>query len=138
MALQWKQYSGKWNLQTQGQAAGARTWPAPSFGGGELWAWGRGNVGQLGLSNITAYSSPKQVGSLTDWSSVSGANEVSAAVKTDGTLWTWGSGYSGKLGHGNTTNYSSPKQVGALTDWASVSMQSSQALAVKTDGTLWA
>ena len=33
-----------------------------------LWAWGYNNNGQLGLGNTTDYSSPKQVGSLTNWS----------------------------------------------------------------------
>ena len=34
---------------------------------GTLWSWGRGNEGQLGLSNTTSYSSPVQVGALTTW-----------------------------------------------------------------------
>ena len=37
---------------------------------GNLWSWGANNNGQLGLGNITAYSSPKQVGSLTNWLSI--------------------------------------------------------------------
>ena len=35
-----------------------------------LLSWGRNNCGQLGLGNITNYSSPKQVGSLTTWSKI--------------------------------------------------------------------
>jgi len=37
---------------------------------GTLWAWGRNSLGQLGLGNTTAYSSPKQVGALTNWPKV--------------------------------------------------------------------
>ena len=49
---------------------------------GTLWAWGRNQAGQLGLNNTTYYSSPKQVGALTSWTtlcrSMSGANSTSA------------------------------------------------------------
>ena len=35
---------------------------------GTFWSWGNGSVqGMLGLGNLTSYSSPKQVGSLTGW-----------------------------------------------------------------------
>jgi alpha-tubulin suppressor-like RCC1 family protein len=105
---------------------------------GTLWSWGQNSSGQLGLSNTTAYSSPKQVGALTNWATVSvGLNDM-CAVKTDGTLWAWGGNQNGQLGLGNTTNYSSPKQVGALTNWKSVTCGTLLfTLAIKTDGTLW-
>ena len=104
-------------MQQVDAAIAAGTWT----GLPRLFTWGRSNFGQLGLGNLTYYSSPKQVGSLTDWSVVaSGVNNVSA-VKKDGTLWIWGYNVNGQLGLGNTTSYSSPKQVGALTNWASVS-----------------
>jgi len=107
---------------------------------GTLWTWGRNFYGGLGLGNTTNYSSPKQVGSLTNWSNVySGGNWV-MALKTDGTLWSWGANGFGNLGLGNTTNYSSPNQVGALTNWAFISVpcvNSIFVLAVKTNGTLF-
>lgn len=105
---------------------------------GTLWAWGQNINGQLGFGNITNYSSPKQVGSLTNWLYVSSGYST-YAIKTDGTLWAWGKGTNGQLGLGNSTNYSSPKQVGALTNWLKVSGGGYYgfAVAVKTDGTLW-
>lgn len=89
---------------------------------GTLWTWGGNTSGELGLGNITNYSSPKQVGSGTTWTTnVAGSTDYAwHVIKTDGTLWTWGRGTSGTLGLGNTTTYSSPKQVGALTNWANV------------------
>ena len=84
---------------------------------GTLWSWGYNNFGQLGLGNVTYYSSPKQVGALTNWSSVSCGYYHTVSIKTDGTLWSWGYNGIGQLGLGNVTNYSSPKQVGALTSW---------------------
>jgi alpha-tubulin suppressor-like RCC1 family protein len=109
---------------------------------GTLWTWGRGTNGTLGHGNTSNYSSPKQVGALTTWSSVSMGGNTTAngtsAIKNDGTLWTWGAGTSGMLGLGNTTSYSSPKQLGAATDWSKSTTGQACMFAVKTGGTLWA
>ena len=86
------------------------------LGNAGLWAWGRATNGKLGLGNATDYSSPKQVGALTTWATVTAGNSFTLAIKTDGTLWAWGyNGADGRLGIGNTTAYSSPKQVGVST-----------------------
>lgn len=111
---------------------------------GTLWGVGLNGAGQLGLGNTTTYSSPKQVGALTNWASVaitstntSGANARAFGVKTDGTLWTWGTSASAS-GLGAGTSTTSPLQVGALTNWAQISCAKYHTLAIKTDGTLWA
>ena len=108
---------------------------------GTLWMWGRNNNGQQGISSATdPITSPRQVGSLTNWSAISCNGNFTFAIKTDGTLWSWGSNNAGELGLGNRTNYQSPKQVGALTNWSSVSVSNtstSVVSALKTDGTLW-
>ena len=132
------QYSGKWTLQSQAQAVAAGTWSiTPTI---YLWSWGQNATGQLGLANITKYSSPKQVGSIGIWS-ISNANfsagNTSITVKKDGTLWAWGANSFGQIGLGNTTSYSSPKQVGSLANWSKVIIGARFSLAVKTDGTLW-
>jgi alpha-tubulin suppressor-like RCC1 family protein len=49
---------------------------------GTLWSWGRNDVGQLGLGNLTNYSSPKQVGALTGWSAALAGRNNSLAIKT--------------------------------------------------------
>ena len=107
---------------------------------GTLWSWGSDASanGVLGHGNTTSYSSPKQVGALTNWSTVASGFRATIAVKTDGTLWTWGANYFGTLGLGNLTDYSSPKQVGALTNWLKVSAGYASVFSIKTDGTLWA
>jgi len=110
---------------------------------GTLWVWGGNNYyGRLGLSlsgpSNTAFSSPQQVGSLTNWKTVAPDALSTVAVKTDGTLWSWGFGGYGQLGISNTTSYSSPKQVGALTNWSTVSSGNNSTLAIKIDGSLWA
>jgi len=105
---------------------------------GELWAWGEGGYGALGLGNTDNQDTPQQVGALTDWALVYNSQYTTHAIKTDGTLWSWGEGGFGRLGHNNTTSYSSPVQVGSLTDWASVVHNDNFGTALKTDGTIWA
>ena len=56
---------------------------------GTLWTWGRNNSGALGLGDTTAYSSPVQVGSGTDWLEAGGFSGATLGLKTDGTLWSW-------------------------------------------------
>ena len=112
---------------------------------GTLWSWGRNEFsafslgsGALGLNDQAHRSSPTQVGSLTNWKSVSCGAPYTMAIKTDGTLWAWGANNSGYLGTGNTVHRSSPVQVGSLTNWKEVWVGSGGlTLAIKTDGTLW-
>lgn len=107
---------------------------------GTLWTWGLGQAGVLGDGTATTKSSPVQIGSLTNWLSISppsGGDPSFGAVKTDGTLWAWGSGVNGTLGQGNTTSHCSPIQVGSLTTWKYVATPMNDIAAVKTDGTLW-
>lgn len=130
----WAQVSTSGYGSTQPMTAAIKT-------DGTLWTWGRNFYGGLGLGNTTNYSSPKQVGALTNWSNVQTGGNWALAIKTNGTLWGWGGNGFGQLGLNNITNYSSPKQVGALTNWASISIplwNATYILAIKTDGTLWA
>jgi alpha-tubulin suppressor-like RCC1 family protein len=108
---------------------------------GTLWSWGENGYGELGFGNLTSYSSPKQIGSLTNWATVSSGTYYSVgAIKTDGSLWTWGRNQNGVLGNGETgpVGRSSPAQVGSLYNWSSVNVGTYHMVAIKTDGTLWA
>ena len=46
-----------------------------------LWAWGQNTNGGLGLGNTTSYSSPKQVGALTKWTTVSAGQLFALAIQ---------------------------------------------------------
>ena len=82
---------------------------------GTLWTWGQNQHGELGQNNKTQYSSPKQVGSATDWDTVQTRHPLMIARKTDGTVWVWGENEKGSLGQNNQTQYSSPVQIPGFT-----------------------
>ena len=112
---------------------------------GTLWTWGlvaNGGVDQnKGSWSQTNYSSPRQVGSSTDWDYSHGSKIEAAlyrmfAIKTDGTLWACGAGSQGQLGQNNTTSYSSPMQIPGTT-WEAISSSYYCTIGSKTDGTLW-
>jgi len=102
---------------------------------GTLWTWGRNTKGQLGHNNRDDYSSPKQVGTSTDWvgAKIVASSENWQAVKNDGTLWVWGNNEEGELGlnEGNTGSRSSPTQLPG-TSWAHVGYGGKCMYALKT------
>ena len=113
---------------------------------GTLWAWGLNDVGELGDGTYTNQSTPVQIGTDTNWRSVSasggtgvgnGKGEHVLAVRTDGTLWGWGANIAGQVGDGTTITRSSPVRIGTATNWQSVSAGGYFSLALRTDGTLW-
>ena len=127
----------------------AQCWQSVSAGGshtlgiktgGTLWAWGRNNSGQLGTTGVPSTWStiPLQVGTGSNWKTVSAGNAHNVALKTDGTLWTWGRNLAGQLGNGSATNSNIPIQIGTATDWQFISAGDEYILAIKSNGTLWA
>ena len=107
----------------------------------QWWSWGyNGSKGKLGHNDKITRSSPTQIGTATNWVSLSGERHVGGAVNADGELFLVGKGDSnGQLAQGNNTNYSSPVQVpGTTWDGRNFRMGcESQISMLKTDGTLW-
>ena len=64
---------------------------------GTLWGWSINTNGVLGQGNTTTYSSPVQVGSLTDWDTVECGELTMYALKTDGTIWACGRAANGRF-----------------------------------------
>jgi len=102
-----------------------------------LWAWGFNASGQTGLGSLSIYSSPVQVGLLTDWAYFACGTAHSLAVKSNGSLWSWGLGTRGQLGSGVATSRSSPVQVGTLTTWSRVGAAGNTSYGIKTTGELF-
>ena len=112
-------------------------WIIDRFQNQQLWTFGDGNNGKLGLSTITGVSSPIQVGSFANWVSASAGVESTLAIGASGTLWAWGVNSNGQLGLGDLTHRSSPVQVGPLTSWKQVSNGNSHVLALTSQGNIW-
>lgn len=67
---------------------------------GSVWAWGRGNDGELGNGGRTSSSTPLRVSGLSAVVDLVAADGLSAALRADGTVWVWGSGAFGVFGSG--------------------------------------
>jgi alpha-tubulin suppressor-like RCC1 family protein len=111
---------------------------------GTLWGWGYNTTGSAfgdvgNNTSTTTFSSPVQIGTLTNWSKLAfgSLGYHGGAIKTDSTLWMWGVGTSGQLGNSTIVSVSSPIQIGTLTNWASLAGMTETFHATKTDGTLW-
>ncbi|DBA89976.1 TPA: hypothetical protein ACH3X2_004351 [Trebouxia sp. C0005] len=80
---------------------------------GEMYTWGHGTGGKLGLGNHQNADSPQRVYTL--WGKsvkrVSCGDGCTAAITHDGELYTWGDGAGGNLGYGNTLRQFIPRQV---------------------------
>ncbi len=57
---------------------------------GTLWAWGLNIDGQFGDGTNEMKYSPVQIGSATDWTSISTGCRHTVAFKSNGSLWAWG------------------------------------------------
>jgi len=102
-----------------------------------LWSWGRNNHGQLGLGDLDINrNTPTQIGTDSDWSTVTAGSGHTFAIKTNDTLWTWGSNSHGQLSLGDTINRLFPTQIETNSDW-SVIAGSAHTIGVKANGTIW-
>ena len=81
---------------------------------GTLWSWGADGSGKLGQNTLDGTKlSPTQIGTATNWSTVSAGDLAASALTTSGTLYGWGYNLSGAIGDNTRVNKSSPTQVGA-------------------------
>ncbi|XP_020530583.1 ultraviolet-B receptor UVR8-like [Amborella trichopoda] len=87
-------------------------------GSGEVYSFGQGLYGALGLGSIESTSSPTLVNDL--WGlgiiQITCGENHSAALSVDGQVFTWGRGKYGQLGHGTLQNELRPLPVKLLAD----------------------
>jgi RCC1 and BTB domain-containing protein len=85
---------------------------------GEVYSFGRGNFGQLGLGSLQAanVSNPTVVEGLQGKyiTAIACGWHHTAALTDSGQLYTWGSGEYGRLGHGDESRQNAPKVVEGL------------------------
>lgn len=88
---------------------------------GNVWSWGTGLQGSLGLGNINQQTSPTRITTLGEGTpagpvkQIIGASGGGAALMSDGTVRTWGTNGSGQLGNGTFAASNSPVAVPNLT-----------------------
>jgi alpha-tubulin suppressor-like RCC1 family protein len=102
---------------------------------GTIWYWG---ALQNQADNNPQFSSPVQLGALSNWLHVSTSTSGCALfLKTDGTLWSLGANSAGILGTNDIIFRSSPVQIGSLTTWRWVDVDGQNCYGIRSDGTLW-
>ncbi len=67
---------------------------------GDLYCWGSGGFGQLGLGNLMSFNKPQKVLSVIPWKAASLGSEHACGILTDGTLQCWGAANWAQLGFG--------------------------------------
>lgn len=86
---------------------------------GDLWAWGKGEQGQLGIGRQQDVKKPSKVNAIKDVVYCSAGDDHSAAICSRSEvneLWTWGSANSGKLGHKECASVeTAPKRIEEMT-----------------------
>jgi alpha-tubulin suppressor-like RCC1 family protein len=127
-----------WAVVTVGGPAGSDGFSCAVPTNGTLWCWGDNQYGQLGDGGRLDSSSPRQVGSDTDWARVHAGAQHVCAVKTGGSLWCWGNAADGRLGPGSGPP-DEPRRVGTETGWTDVRAGSVSTCALRdaTGGSIW-
>ena len=85
---------------------------------GNVFCWGSGEDGQLGLGSRESFRSPMMVelgglGALRVTQVVCGGRHT-LVLTSNGLVFSWGRGFHGRLGHGDDSSLDAPKVIGAL------------------------
>ncbi len=98
-----------------------------------LWGWGQNNYGALGNgTTINFFTSPEQIGTDTNWKTVTAGRDFSTATKQNGTLWAWGLNVDSQFGNNSTNNSTIPVQIGTQTNWRDTYSSYNHTIAQKT------
>lgn len=106
---------------------------------GTVYAWGRGDNGQLGLgANVNSYTA-KTVSNLTanSFTAVAGGLGHSMALKNDKTVWAWGRNDFGQLGNGTSISANRPVQISGLTNIVAIAAGKLHSMALDANGRVW-
>ncbi|MCB1397515.1 MAG: hypothetical protein H6898_16770 [Rhodobacter sp.] len=102
---------------------------------GQLYCWGFGYAGQIGVGTTEDAMSPRRVRSLRRRSAEVALGWVhTCARQRNGRVNCWGAGSSGQLGIGSTTNQLVPVQVGGLRNVATLALGALHSCAVLERG----
>lgn len=110
---------------------------------GDLYSWGLGNFGRLGLGDTENRTTPEKITGILDDKTVVVAthgNGASYAITDDGTLYAWGQNSNGQLGLGDTAHRLVPTEVTALAGRTVIDVAhgTSHTLALTSSGEVYA
>ena len=131
------QVSGLEHLQITAIAAGIVTGYALTSDG-SVWAWGAGNVGQLGNGGTTN-SLATRVSQLSHVTAIAAGGSTGYAVVGHDTVWAWGDGSWGQLGDGQagpTSRSLVPVPVPGLTGVTAIAAATFTGYALRGHGTV--
>ena len=101
---------------------------------GQLWCWGFGASGQLGIGTLAATAPPTRVPGA--WHDVAVATDHACGIQTDGSLWCWGADDWGQLGDNMAAHaQASPVQI-STAQWTQVAVGYEFSCALTDDGTM--
>ncbi|HSV40479.1 MAG TPA: hypothetical protein VLI04_17080 [Nocardioidaceae bacterium] len=105
-----------------------------------LWCWGDNQKAQLAqpVNLQQPYDpTPSQIGSATNWGSVTLGWDHSCAVRSDYSAWCWGYNFYGEVGDGTTQQKNTPTAIAAGKNWSTIAAGGSATCAITTGGELW-
>lgn len=102
---------------------------------GTLWIWGNLNIPGTGV--VVNSLVPVQVGTGTNWKTLSVGGLHLMAIQNNGTLWGIGYNNAGQLGNGTNTHSNVLLQIGNVTNWVSITTGEAYTMGLQANGTLW-
>lgn len=112
---------------------------------GNVWGWGDGDDGQLGLGTAddgvvdeTDYSTPQKIANLDNVVAVERGYDHTLVLKNDGTVLAFGDNSKGQLGDGTTDDKDTPVTVNGLSGIVQIAASSATSYAIDDQGRLWA
>jgi alpha-tubulin suppressor-like RCC1 family protein len=104
---------------------------------GQLFCWGEGAGGRLGVGDVRNRSAPARVGSFNDWLQVATGESHSCAVSSPGLVYCWGSSDSAQLGVGDTDERRQPAALPFAKLVREVACGGTSCCAIDSDAELW-
>lgn len=102
-----------------------------------VWAFGKNDVGQLGLGHKHDVDHPRQISDLANIVSVAAGSNHSLALDNKGEVWAWGMSKEGALGLGPLPQTLVPQKIADLSNITSVYATARHSFALDQEGNLW-
>lgn len=105
----------------------------------DAWCWGRGTEGQLGATDGSSSSIPRQVPlPFTNIATIEAGGQHTCVIRSgSGEVWCWGRGTEGQLGRGTTPALGAVAQVLGITNATQISLGARHSCALVSSGALY-